>query len=82
VADSVKVTRSPTLVARVLLGVVRGYQWLFAGRMSPCRFVPTCSCYAIEAIERHGARRGSLLTARRLLRCRPWGGSGVDLVPD
>jgi uncharacterized protein len=69
-------------VARALLAAVRGYQWLFAGRPSPCRFVPSCSCYTAEAIERHGALRGSWLAARRLSRCRPWGGSGVDLVPD
>jgi uncharacterized protein len=69
-------------VARVLLALVRSYQWLFAGRPSPCRFVPSCSCYAAEAIERHGAARGSWLAARRLGRCRPWGGSGYDPVPD
>lgn len=69
-------------MARVLLAIVRAYQWLFAGRPSPCRFVPSCSCYAAEAIERHGAARGSWLAARRLGRCRPWGGSGYDPVPD
>ncbi|MGN0234528.1 MAG: membrane protein insertion efficiency factor YidD [Bacteroidaceae bacterium] len=47
-----------------------------------CRFTPTCSQYAIEALRRHGVLRGSWLTIRRLLRCHPWGGSGYDPVPD
>lgn len=46
-----------------------------------CRYWPTCSEYSREALERHGARRGVLLTARRLARCRPWGGHGYDPVP-
>jgi hypothetical protein len=58
------------------------YQWLLAGRLSPCRYFPTCSHYAATAIERHGALRGSWLAARRLSRCHPWGGSGFDPVPD
>ena len=74
--------RRPSLAARLVLAVVHGYQWLFAGRPSPCRYVPSCSCYAAEAIERHGALRGSWLAARRLSRCHPWGRSGFDPVPD
>jgi putative membrane protein insertion efficiency factor len=50
--------------------------------MSPCRFDPSCSTYALEALERHGAARGSWLTIRRLGRCHPWGGMGYDPVPD
>ena len=46
-----------------------------------CRFTPTCSQYAIEALRRHGPMRGSWLTLRRLLRCHPWGGRGFDPVP-
>ena len=46
-----------------------------------CRFTPTCSQYALEALRRHGAIRGTWLTVRRLLRCHPWGGSGYDPVP-
>lgn len=46
-----------------------------------CRFTPTCSQYAIEALRRHGALRGTWLTIKRLLRCHPWGGSGYDPVP-
>ena len=69
-------------VARVLVSCVHGYQWVRSGRPSPCRFWPSCSSYAVEAVERHGALRGSWLAARRLARCHPWGGSGVDPVPD
>jgi len=46
-----------------------------------CRFLPTCSDYAAEALITHGPRRGSMLAARRLCRCNPWGGSGYDPVP-
>jgi putative membrane protein insertion efficiency factor len=58
------------------------YQAARAGRPSPCRYWPTCSSYGLEAVERHGAMRGSWLTARRLARCHPWGGHGVDPVPE
>lgn len=69
-------------VARGLRAVVRGYQKLTAGRPSPCRFDPSCSSYALEAFERHGAARGVWLTIRRLARCHPWGDMGWDPVPD
>ncbi|MBD5242729.1 MAG: membrane protein insertion efficiency factor YidD [Barnesiella sp.] len=46
-----------------------------------CRFVPTCSQYAVEALRRHGPLKGGWLTIRRILRCHPWGGSGFDPVP-
>jgi putative membrane protein insertion efficiency factor len=68
--------------ARVLHLLVRAYRRLTAGRMSPCRFDPSCSTYALAALERHGAARGSWLTIRRLGRCHPWGGMGYDPVPD
>jgi putative membrane protein insertion efficiency factor len=68
-------------IARVLIGLVRLYQAARAGRPSPCRFVPSCSAYAVEALERHGALRGSWLATRRLSRCHPWGGHGADPVP-
>jgi putative membrane protein insertion efficiency factor len=68
--------------ARVLHGGVRAYRKVTAGRPSPCRFDPSCSSYALEAFERHGALRGLWLTIRRLARCHPWGGMGWDPVPD
>lgn len=72
---------SPGPVARALRGGVRTYQAVRAGRPSPCRFTPSCSAYAVEALEVHGAARGSWLAVRRLSRCRPFGGSGWDPVP-
>jgi len=63
-------------------GVVRGYQLLISPLLAPsCRYLPSCSDYAIEALARHGALRGSVLALRRLCRCHPWGGSGYDPVP-
>ncbi|MCZ2850992.1 membrane protein insertion efficiency factor YidD [Modestobacter sp. VKM Ac-2978] len=65
-----------------LIGAVRLYQREVSPRRRPCcHFTPTCSAYAIEALERHGALRGSWLTARRLVRCRPGGARGEDPVP-
>lgn len=69
------------IFARALRCGVRGYQIVVDGRPSPCRYVPTCSAYAVEALERHGAIRGAALSAWRLLRCNPWGGRGLDEVP-
>ena len=71
-----------SVFARPLIGMVKAYRialspWLGAN----CRFQPTCSEYAIEALETHGALRGTLLSVRRLSRCHPWGGSGYDPVP-
>ena len=68
--------------ARALSGPVRLYQLLRAGRPSPCRYWPTCSAYALEALERHGAWRGLYLATRRVSRCHPWGGWGPDPVPE
>lgn len=70
-----------SLPARPLTFLIGCYQAMTTGRLSPCRFHPTCSSYALEAIELHGARRGSWLTLRRLFRCRPLGGRGFDPVP-
>jgi uncharacterized protein len=67
--------------ARTLIKVIASYQRLTAGRVSACRFYPSCSSYAVEAIHEHGAWRGSALALRRLSRCRPFGPHGVDLVP-
>lgn len=70
------------LVRRAVLGAIHLYQGLHAGRLSPCRFVPSCSQYAAEAVEMHGPWKGSWLALRRLSRCRPLGGRGFDPVPD
>jgi putative membrane protein insertion efficiency factor len=69
-------------VTSLLLAGINGYQRLRGGRPSPCRFTPSCSMYAREAIEAHGAGRGSWLSLRRLLRCHPFGGHGWDPVPE
>lgn len=61
---------------------VRAYRLVFSPWVGhSCRFQPTCSAYAMEALERHGALRGAWLTVRRIARCHPWGGSGIDNVP-
>jgi putative membrane protein insertion efficiency factor len=70
------------VLKRVLVGVIRLYQvGISAWTPATCRFTPTCSAYAIQALERHGAARGSWLAFRRLMRCHPWGGQGYDPVP-
>ncbi len=71
-----------TPLARVAALPVQAYRLVFSpwiGRA--CRFQPTCSAYALEALDRHGALRGTWLTTRRLCRCHPWGGQGYDPVP-
>lgn len=70
------------LATRALTALIRLYQLLRSGHVSPCRFTPTCSQYALEAVELHGTRRGLGLAARRLGRCRPGGPSGYDPVPE
>lgn len=63
--------------------MVRAYQATLGPLLGgACRFHPSCSQYAVEAIERHGAARGGRLAVRRLLRCHPFGGGGYDPVPD
>jgi uncharacterized protein len=67
---------------QVLLLLVRLYKRLVSPVLPPaCRFHPSCSSYAEEAVRRHGAARGSALAVRRLLRCHPWNPGGVDPVP-
>ena len=69
-------------MSHLLRGFIRLYQLVLAPLVGPtCRYLPSCSDYAAEAIERHGAVRGVALAARRLLSCHPWGGSGFDPVP-
>ncbi|MDQ1436453.1 MAG: uncharacterized protein QOK43_82 [Acidimicrobiaceae bacterium] len=74
--------RSLSPVGRVLRRMMLLYQAARVGRPSPCRYWPTCSAYGLEAVERHGALRGGWLTLRRLARCHPFGGHGVDPVPE
>jgi putative membrane protein insertion efficiency factor len=65
-----------------LRGMIRIYQLLVAPVLPPsCRYWPSCSHYAAEAVVRHGPWRGTFLGLRRVLRCHPWGGSGYDPVP-
>jgi putative membrane protein insertion efficiency factor len=67
----------------LLLALLRGYRRLVSPLLTPrCRFVPSCSAYAVEAVERHGAGRGGGLAARRVGRCHPFHAGGFDPVPD
>ena len=67
----------------LLQGIVRAYRYFVSPMLPPaCRFFPSCSAYAEEAIERHGAFRGGWLAAHRLCRCGPWHQGGLDPVPD
>jgi uncharacterized protein len=72
----------PTLPARALLAALALYRATVSRMLPPsCRFVPSCSVYAADAVRAHGALRGSWLALRRLLRCHPLGGHGLDQVP-
>ena len=71
------------LPRRVLITLVLGYRVLFKPWLgSSCRFEPTCSAYALDALRRHGAAAGAALAAGRLLRCHPWCAGGCDPVPE
>jgi putative membrane protein insertion efficiency factor len=70
------------MIARVLRAAVRAYRWTVSPLLPPaCRFHPSCSEYAEQALARHGAYRGGWLAARRLCRCGPWHAGGYDPVP-
>jgi len=70
------------MVSGLLMALIRGYQYLLSPLLpDSCRFVPTCSQYGVEALKKHGPAKGFWLTAKRIFRCHPWGGSGYDPVP-
>lgn len=70
--------------AQILMkGFIRGYQWVISPILpGTCRFVPTCSEYAADAVTQHGGLRGGWMALKRILRCNPWGGWGYDPVPE
>lgn len=75
--------RHQRIVILVLQALIRAYQLFLSPLLPPsCRYLPSCSDYAAEAMERHGALVGVGLAARRLARCHPWGSSGYDPVPE
>ena len=74
--------KSEHLAVKAVVMGIRAYQTLLSPVVPrSCRFVPTCSDYAIEALKRYGIAKGSMLAARRILRCHPLGGGGLDPVP-
>jgi len=66
----------------MVMGAIRTYQTVISPAMGPtCKYYPSCSHYGLEAVKRHGAIKGSVLAAWRILRCNPWSNGGVDEVP-
>jgi uncharacterized protein len=80
-AQGTAATRGPSLLARPLLLLVHLYRATAIVRTPRCRFLPTCSTYAVEALRTHGALRGTWLAIRRVGRCHPWNLGGFDPVP-
>ena len=72
---------APSAVARLFMLPIRAWRLVSVHLTPRCRFHPSCSAYALEALERHGALRGLWPAIRRLGRCHPWGGGGIDPVP-
>lgn len=71
------------MIARLLQGLIRLYQILLSPFWgSQCRFHPTCSCYAIDALKKHGAIKGGAMAIYRIFRCNPWAKGGFDPVPE
>lgn len=72
-----------TIFKYVLIILIKGYRLILSPILGPsCRFQPTCSSYALEALEKHGLIRGTWLTIKRLAKCHPWGDYGIDPVPE
>lgn len=80
--DQGKKVRLDMRIQRLMIRAIDWYQDAFSYRLSPCRFYPSCSAYAKESIETYGSWQGVLLSVRRLSRCRPFGSSGYDPVPE
>jgi putative membrane protein insertion efficiency factor len=72
---------SATVPARLLMGPVKAYRVVSTRLPSQCRYHPSCSQYALDALRLHGGRRGTWLAVKRVGRCHPWGGGGLDPVP-
>lgn len=71
------------MIARLLMGLVRVYRLILSPWLGPsCRYEPTCSAYALDALAQHGAAAGSYLTLHRLVRCGPWCQGGYDPIPE
>jgi putative membrane protein insertion efficiency factor len=75
-------TPRPGIVARILALPIRAWRLVSHYLPPRCRYYPSCSAYALEALEKHGAVRGSWLAAKRVSRCHPWHEGGIDPVPD
>jgi putative membrane protein insertion efficiency factor len=76
-------TAPTAIAARAAAGLLRAYQLVISPIYGPvCRYAPSCSHYAHEAVSKHGIARGGWLALKRLARCHPWGGSGFDPVPE
>lgn len=70
------------MMAKLMLGLIWVYRYAISPLIPPrCRYTPTCSQYAVEAIQKYGALKGGWLALKRIMRCHPWGGSGCDPVP-
>ena len=75
-------TRVLKLLSIPFIWLIRVYQYIISPVLGPkCRFTPTCSQYAIEALKKYGVLKGTWLSAKRIVRCNPWGGHGHDPVP-
>lgn len=71
-----------SVFAKFLYYLIRGYQLIISPYIpSSCRFHPTCSCYALQAIKKHGAWKGGWLSIKRICKCHPWSAGGIDKVP-